>query len=113
MNNKYAQQQERKEKNAVKRKKRLFRRLAVFLAIVIMVGAGLTSVLISGSQALQTKKEEYAQLESDLKKLEEQQSLFEEEVVKLNDDEYIAKLARRDYFLSDEGELIFTLPKSE
>ena len=45
--------------------------------------------------------------------LKDKQSALEEEIVKLNDDEYIAKLARRDYFLSDEGEIIFNIPDSD
>jgi cell division protein DivIC len=34
-------------------------------------------------------------------------------IVKLNDDEYIAKLARKEYFLSNDNEIIFTLPETE
>ena len=37
--------------------------------------------------------------------------LLKEEIVKLNDDDYIAKLARKEYFLSDDNEIIFTLPE--
>ena len=48
-----------------------------------------------------------------LAKLEKEQRLLEEEIVKLNDDEYIAKFARKEYFLSDDGEIIFNLPENE
>ena len=34
------------------------------------------------------------------------------QISKLNDDEYIGKLLRKEYFLSEEGEIIFTLPDS-
>ena len=34
-------------------------------------------------------------------------------LAKLNDDEYIAKLARQEYFLSDKNEIIFSLPKKD
>lgn len=39
--------------------------------------------------------------------------MLQEEIVKLNDDDYIAKLARRDYFLSENNEIIFNLPKEK
>ena len=37
---------------------------------------------------------------------------MKEQVIKLNDDDYIAKLARKEYFLSESDEIIFTLPSS-
>jgi len=39
--------------------------------------------------------------------------MLEEEIVKLNDDEYISKLARKDYFLSENGEVIFNIPENK
>jgi cell division protein DivIC len=45
--------------------------------------------------------------------LKKEETLLKEEIVKLNDDDYIAKLARKEYFLSDENEIIFTLPEKK
>lgn len=42
--------------------------------------------------------------------MKKKQDIYEEEIIKLNDDEYIAKLARREYFLSEKNEIIFNLP---
>ncbi|MEI5909505.1 septum formation initiator family protein [Bacillus spongiae] len=113
MNNDYARLHEKRKKNATKHKRRLVRRLTVFFTIVIMVGVGLISILFSGSDRLESKEAEHTQLKKELQSLQDEQLLLEEELAKLNDDEYIAKLARKEYFLSDEGEIIFTLPKSE
>ena len=52
-------------------------------------------------------------MEETLAKLERKQMILENEIVKLNDDEYIAKLARSEYFLSDKGEIIFNIPEPE
>ena len=52
-------------------------------------------------------------LEETLAKLERKQTMLENEIVKLNDDDYIAKLARSEYFLSDKGEIIFNIPEPE
>ncbi|MFK4996598.1 septum formation initiator family protein [Bacillus sp. N9] len=49
-------------------------------------------------------------LEESLAKLEKKQLTLENEIVKLNDDDYIAKLARSEYFLSEKGEIIFNIP---
>ncbi len=33
--------------------------------------------------------------------------------MKLNDDDYIAKLARKEYFLSEKNEIIFSIPENK
>ncbi|RKJ59809.1 septum formation initiator, partial [Butyricicoccus sp. 1XD8-22] len=43
----------------------------------------------------------------------EQQEMLNLQIAKLEDDEYLAKLARKEYFLSEEGEIIFTIPKDK
>lgn len=50
-------------------------------------------------------------MEKTIAKLDKKKSLLKDEVVKLNDDEYIAKLARSEYFLSQDGEIIFNIPE--
>ena len=57
--------------------------------------------------------DEKEQLEKELVALKKEEVLLKEEIVKLNDDDYIAKLARKEYFLSDDNEIIFTLPETE
>ena len=50
---------------------------------------------------------------AELQEVKEQQEMLNLQIAKLEDDEYIAKLARKEYFLSDEGEIIFTIPSDE
>ena len=45
--------------------------------------------------------------------MQKEESLLKDEIVKLNDDDYIGKLARKEYFLSDDNEIIFTLPEKK
>ena len=59
---------------------------------------------------LEAKQEEKVKLEETLAKLEKKQQILENEIIKLNDDEYIGKFARSEYFLSDIGEVIFNIP---
>ncbi|MGM0867828.1 MAG: FtsB family cell division protein [Bacillota bacterium] len=113
MENEYVRHQEHMHHSSSKRKKRLVRRLAVFLVLVLAISGFLISTLISRAQVLEDKRTEKAQLEKKLEHLKDKQTTLEEEIVKLNDDEYIAKLARRDYFLSDEGEIIFNIPEPD
>jgi cell division protein DivIC len=113
MENAYVRQQELITKSAQKRRKRLIRRLTVFFLLVFTISGMLISTFLSRAEVLEQKKHEVEKMEEKLSALKKKQTVLEEEIVKLNDDDYIAKLARRDYFLSDEGEIIFNVPEAK
>lgn len=109
----YVQERELADRTSVIKKKLLFRRLTVFFVFAAVLSFIMISTVIAQTSFLEEKqaeKEKLGQKLSDLKKKEE---VLKEEIVKLNDDEYIAKLARRDYFLSQKSEIIFNLPKKD
>lgn len=111
--NPYVALQEKKVQTVEKKKRGLMRRLtlySVFAAIFLILAV---STLITQNVALDEKVQQKEKLEVKLAKLEKGETLLKEEIVKLNDDDYIAKIARRDYFLSDNGEIIFNLPKTK
>jgi cell division protein DivIC len=110
---KYAIQQESMELSSAKKRKLLYRRLAAFLFIAGLTSFFMISTYMSQIAALEKKETEKKHLEKKLSGLERKQQILEEEIVKLNDDEYIAKLARKEYFLSEENEIIFNLPEEE
>lgn len=66
--------------------------------------------LLDQRAILQEKEDRKTVVEQELGKLEKEQQHLEEEIVKLNDDDYIAKIARRDYFMSEDDEIIFNVP---
>ncbi|WP_026583006.1 FtsB family cell division protein [Bacillus sp. J33] len=111
METSYVRQQEAAEISAGRRKKLLFRRLAAFFTMAAAISVFMISTLVSQSAALESKVEEKNRLDKELAELKKKEVILEEEIVKLNDDEYIAKLARKDYFLSDNNEIIFSLPE--
>jgi len=113
LENPYMRQQEVAVRAAARRRKLLYRRLTVFFVMAIAVSALLIFTLFSREASLKAKKAEKVQVEEKLARLEKEQVMLENEIVKLNDDEYIAKLARSEYFLSDKGEIIFNIPNSE
>ncbi|WP_099353508.1 FtsB family cell division protein [Fredinandcohnia onubensis] len=100
---KYKQQEEALQ---VKRKG-LIRRLIAFAILVAIISYGLVSMVMSQHKTMDEKVAEKEKLQEQLTTLKDEQVLLEEEVVKLNNDEYIEKIIRRDYFLSKEGEIIF------
>lgn len=103
-------QHEKAEIKSSQNRKRVIRRLTFFLVVAIIVGYSMVSTLVSQSSVLAKKEEENAELQKELNGLKKQQVILKEEIYKLNDDEYIAKIARRDLFLSGDGEIIFNIP---
>ncbi|AJD89396.1 cell division protein DIVIC [Jeotgalibacillus malaysiensis] len=111
--NQYTAAHERKEHNKKSHKKRLARRLTAFFIMAAVVSGVLISSMVTQASVLETKQNEKTQLEQKIVELDQQEENLRNEIVKLNDDEYIAKLARRDYFLSESGEIIFTIPEDQ
>ena len=113
INKDYVRSVERQEKREKAHKVRLFRRLGAFAVIVVVVMGWLTLTMFDKSQALATKETEKAEVLQALEEVKEEQDMLKSQILKLNDDEYIAKLARKEYFLSEDNEIIFSIPENE
>jgi cell division protein DivIC len=107
----YVLEQERKEKRAMQRRRIAIIRFTLLSGILLALSSVLLYTLISQSANIEAKIEEKQKLEHKLGKLEKKERQLKEEIKKLNDDEYITELARKNYFLSKEGEIIFTVPE--
>ncbi|MFD1030300.1 FtsB family cell division protein [Metaplanococcus flavidus] len=109
--NDYVRSVERKEKRQMAHKVRLFRRLAVFGLIVLMASIWIGTTIYAQSQTMTEKEQLRAEAQLALKEVEKEQVQLEEQILLLNDDEYLAKLAKKELFVSEHGEIIFTLPE--
>ena len=104
---------EKLKKQQIQQRKRVLsrRRLVVFFAFAAVVCIVLGSAMINQNARLAEKEEEKRQVQEQLATVKEQQEMLKLQITKLEDDDYIAKLARKEYFLSEDGEIIFTIPK--
>ena len=109
----YMKQQEQSLKKQARRKKLFVRRMTIFVVLALTLSYLSFSTLISRNSLLQAKEKEKAKLVKQLSALEQEQASLENEVVKLHDKEYINKLARSEYFLSDDGDIIFNIPEKK
>ena len=103
----FAKQQQMKQRQKVLSR----RRLAVFFVVAAAVCIVLVSTMVSQKARLAEKEAQITNVQEELMTVQEQKQMLELQIAKLQDDEYIAKLARKEYFLSEEGEIIFTIPK--
>jgi cell division protein DivIC len=62
---------------------------------------------------LQEQRRELSKMQAELGALQKQHSDYKGEIERLNDLEYIEQLARKEYFLSKRGEILFITPHSD
>ncbi|MBT2735280.1 septum formation initiator family protein [Bacillus sp. ISL-7] len=106
----YVKQQEYAEIASARKKKLLARRLSMFLVLASILSYLMISSTISQTAKLKEKIAQKKELNHQLTDLKNQQDILNENIIKLNDDDYIAKLARKEYFFSEKNEIIFTIP---
>ncbi|WP_412177864.1 FtsB family cell division protein [Sporosarcina sp. YIM B06819] len=109
----YVRSLQKKESRKNARKVKLYRRLTVFAVIAVITFGGLTQMLVKQKQVLAAKEKQQVEMLSQLEVVQEEQEMLKRQLVKLNDDDYIAKLARKEYFLSENGEIIFSVPENK
>ncbi|MDF2947877.1 MAG: cell division protein DivIC [Bacillales bacterium] len=107
----YQQEMEAQE-DYNKRKRRVRRRRVLFMLFALILCSGpLVTTILEQQKDLEQKNKEKAKLEATYSNLKKEKKILIQEVEKLQDEDYIAEIARRDYFLSSKGEIIFSTPK--
>ena len=90
---------------------RLMRRLLMFALLCLVVFGSLTAVLLSKNETLKVKEQQREEAHAKLQEQQDQQEMLNLQIKQLEDDEYIAKLLRKEFFLSEQGEIIFIIPE--
>ncbi|MRG88185.1 FtsB family cell division protein [Salinibacillus xinjiangensis] len=111
LNSNYMKQYDAQMERHKRRKKRLYRRLTLFAVLIVAVFGYLLNYHLDQRQLYNEKVNQYEQLQQDLDKLKAEEKDLKEEMNLLKDTDYILQIARKDYFLSKEGEIIFNVPE--
>ncbi|MGM8215700.1 FtsB family cell division protein [Bacillaceae bacterium W0354] len=109
----YVYEQDQKLAKKQHEKKRLFRRLTAFAALFVLLLGTLLFYHLNQRALLNEKQEEYNRMVSELNQYEKSNDDLKHEIELLSDIDYLLKIARKDYFLSKDGEIIFKLPDDE
>ncbi|SES22737.1 cell division protein DivIC [Gracilibacillus ureilyticus] len=109
----YIEQHKAHQRRQNERKKRLFRRISLFLLIVMVIAVSLTTYHIKQRIALKNMQTEYQEKSEQLAQLENEHKKLSDEVKLLNDEEYLLQIAKTNYFFTEEGEIVFKLPEEE
>lgn len=109
----YVRSYQKKETWRRNQKKRLKRKLLIYAIIATIALGGLAQMYFKQQRVLAAKHEQYEKMKAQLENVKEEQEALNKQLEKLDDDEYIAKLARQQYFLSDGKEIIFSVPEND
>ncbi|EKZ1475153.1 septum formation initiator family protein [Listeria monocytogenes] len=109
--NRYIKDTATMKKTRSRRRIALFRRLAFMAIIFAVVGGLLTITYTKQVLTLKEKKEKQVQVDKKMVAMKDEQDSLNEQIKKLYNDDYIAKLARSEYYLSKDGEIIFNIPE--
>ncbi|EHC2217148.1 septum formation initiator family protein [Listeria monocytogenes] len=109
--NRYIKDTATMKKTRSRRRIALFRRLAFMAIIFAVVGGLLTVTYTKQVLTLKEKKEKQVQVDKKMVAMKDEQDSLNEQIKKLHNDDYIAKLARSEYYLSKDGEIIFNIPE--
>ena len=111
MDKTYIQQREQEIEIQSKKRRGLLRRLSVLAVIALALGCIGFVTLYAQAGALEEKKQEKVVLEEQLQQLQMEEQRLHHDIKNYNDLDYIAEIARRDYYLSKPGETLFKLPE--
>ncbi|EDO0213072.1 TPA: FtsB family cell division protein [Listeria monocytogenes] len=109
--NRYIKDTATMKKTRSRRRIALFHRLAFMAIIFAVVGGLLTITYTKQVLTLKEKKEKQVQVDKKMVAMKDEQDSLNEQIKKLHNDDYIAKLARSEYYLSKDGEIIFNIPE--
>ncbi|MBC1516193.1 FtsB family cell division protein [Listeria immobilis] len=109
--NRYIKDTAAMKKTRNRRRIAMFRRLAFMAIIFAVVGGLLTVTYTQQVLSLKDKKEQQVKVDKKMVAMKDEEQELNDQIKKLHNDEYIAKLARSEYYLSKNGEIIFNIPE--
>ncbi len=112
MDKTYIKQREQELEIQAKKRRGLIRRLSALAIIAFTLGCIGLVTIYSQAGALEAKREEKLVLDEQLRQLKMEEQRLQQDIKNYNDLDYIAEIARRDYYLSKPGETLFKLPES-
>ncbi|MCA1064462.1 septum formation initiator family protein (plasmid) [Rossellomorea sp. AcN35-11] len=86
-----------------------FKKNVLIPILFLITTSSFVSLFLIKNNDVKEMREQQDKLVEELAHLEESEVLLRNEIEKLKDPQYVANLARQDYYLSKEDELIFRI----
>ncbi len=94
-------------------RKRKIRRIVFFAIVPVVIIAFLVNILFHQNEVLAEKEKKKDEANQHLTEIKNEHDSLNLKIKQLEDDEYIAKMLRKEYFLSEKGEIIFIIPEKK
>lgn len=112
LNSEYMDEQSMLYEHKLRRKRGVIRRLSVYGFVMVIFMAFIGFTMHNQQQTIQDQVEKKQMLEEELSVLTDNELELKDEIALLHDPEYIAEIARRDFYLIMPGETLFQLPRT-
>ncbi|WP_414054684.1 FtsB family cell division protein [Macrococcus equi] len=113
INTEYTREQQKQHRVKIKSNRIVRKRMMVFGGILLAILLFLTMLLLFQMHTNKELQQEQAKQTAELEKLKDKEIALKERLKQLNSKEYIEKIARSEYFLSNDGEVIFKIPEED
>ncbi|OZT77336.1 FtsB family cell division protein [Salinicoccus roseus] len=111
--NNYTRKRENEKKTKQDENRVAKRRTLLFGSMLLVVAGILLIVAFNQKNQNQLIHEELVQAQVVLDERKNEAEDLEQQIRQLNDDDYITRIARSEFFLSEEGEIVFNLSDLE
>ncbi|WP_035054708.1 FtsB family cell division protein [Carnobacterium pleistocenium] len=111
LNNEYTHNKTLEVLRKRKQKRHIRRRIVGILVISGFFVSGFAVNIWTNTQTISQMEEEKTESQTELKLVEKEQDDLDNQIKKLEDEDYVAKVARSQYYLSEDNEIIFSLPE--
>lgn len=111
IDNDYSREQEQVTKRKKINKKLAVRRIVFFFCLPILTIVWFITTIFDQSSMIESKQVMLEEAKENLAQAKQQQELLKMQITQYEDDEYIAKILRKEYLLSEDGEIIFVMPE--
>ncbi|TFB21028.1 septum formation initiator family protein [Filobacillus milosensis] len=109
----YVQEHEQQLARKTREKKRLIRRLTAFGVLFFVLIGSLFMTHMNQRAQMDEKQQEYHKKIAQLEEYKQENADLKREIELLSDVDYLLQIARKDYFFSKDGEIIFKLPDED
>ncbi|MEK6189632.1 MAG: septum formation initiator family protein [Carnobacterium alterfunditum] len=111
LNNEYTHNKTLEALRKRKQKRHMRRRIAGILVVGGFFVSGFAINIWTNTQTIAQMEEEKTEARTELKLVEKEQAELNDQIKKLENEDYVAKVARSQYYLSEENEIVFSLPE--
>lgn len=113
LSNEYTKQSDQNKKIKHLEQQVVRRRMKVFVPLLALPIIFISFTAFAQHQQNQELADELASTEQTLKDATAKEEQLLKQIERLNDDNYIARMARSEFYLSEDGEIIFNLLEDE